>query len=704
MESANNNKNKIKTNRSSDRTEIRGFKYSYKPNIRSFYKEKKLKNNTINIEKNKHIDSSITLTENIIVQNKKNYIEERKKQKLTRLSDNEFKKKVELIKIQNNIRLSELYELLNHNETNIEFLLLYFDTLNKQNKNKFIADIKEYYPILPIQICKKFNVNKICSEKDRFFKLYTKICQADETELNQIILDEFKFPEELELFNFSQKEKENISRWGKYYNKIIDFKNIDNEELFYYAISNSILTNFKKALVIREYYHQTLKELYPILEKLYFNKIEDKELFEFVFLFILNGQKGNALPKYQGINLYDSFIYSMRFEINKEILLSEKTMVKEFKNYNIEAVIKENNIYLKKNGNSKIIENYKKYNITKYFVINISYNFFDLESILFNHYKFEYLKNPKNYFEGILYQIIEKYVSSNLSKTAIYKCFSLKSGECPEIENEIFTPNIHKYIRYLPYNSYDDNTCRTMKLFGKIIIEPSKQKMIFSLVNKLTQNIELFECLEKFINIVYRKYIFQHELNHLCKDLLNFFYIHNLDEINAPPKLTKNNKELILNEKEYNEQSKTDKNIEKESREISEKIAYGKIEKIFNLKQLLFIANENNEKLNVDEFKKKYQEEMGDKNATENIFKEFKENNQILSDLVNNIYDEMKKELSLEMNKGKSIDDFAKEILACPNELFKENNRIKSIEDFAELIITEDLGHYDCHIDGRFLK
>ena len=69
-----------------------------------------------------------------------------------------------------------------------------------------------------------------------------------------------------------------------------------------------------------------------------------------------------------------------------------------------------------------------------------------------------------------MYQIIERYVSSNLSRTAIYKCFSLKSGECPEIENEILTPNIYKYIRYLPYNSYDDNTCRTMKLFGEIII------------------------------------------------------------------------------------------------------------------------------------------------------------------------------------------------------------------------------------------
>ena len=295
-----------------------------------------------------------------------------------------------------------------------------------------------------------------------------------------------------------------------------------------------------------------------------------------------------------------------------------------------------------------------------------------------------------------MYQIIEKYVSSNLSKTAIYKCFNLKSGECLEIENEIFTSNIHKYIRYLPYNSNND-IGRTMKPFGKIIIDPSKQKMIINLINKLTQNSKLIEYLEKFINIVDRKYIFQHEHNHLCNVLLYYFYIDKSDEINTPPKLLKNNKVIVLNEKEYSELSKTHKNIQNDSGEIFETITYGKIQKIFNLKQLLFIANENNEKLNVDEFKKKYQEEMNNKNSTEKLFKEFKENNQILSDLVNNIYDELMKELSLEENKGKSIDDFAKEIIACQNEYFKENN-IKSIEDFAECIITEDLGHYDCHI------
>ena len=348
MESTKNNKNNVKTNQSSDKSEIMSYIYNYKPNIRRFYKEKNLKNTNINNDKNKKIDTPTASRKNIVVQNKNNYIAERKKQNLTRLNDAEFKKKFKLIKTKEKIRISELCELLKYNETNIEFLMFYFDNLIKESKIKFKEDIKEYYTILPINICKNYNVKKIISEKDRLFNLYTKIYQANEAELDLIILDEFKFPKELELFSFSQKEKKNTTRWGKYYNKIIDFKNIDNEEYFYYTISNSILTNFKKALVIKNYYHESLKNLYHIFEKLYLNKIEDKDLFEFAFLFILNSQKYITLPKYQGINLYDAFFNSMTLKINKAELLSEKMMVNEFKELNIESVIKDNNIYLKK--------------------------------------------------------------------------------------------------------------------------------------------------------------------------------------------------------------------------------------------------------------------------------------------------------------------------------------------------------------------
>ena len=130
-----------------------------------------------------------------------------------------------------------------------------------------------------------------------------------------------------------------------------------------------------------------------------------------------------------------------------------------------------------------------------------------------NYLKFGALINPKFYFSGYLNNIIKNYVSSNLSKPSIYECFNIHRGQCPELENEIFTKNIHKYIRYLPYNSFND-TGRTMKQFGLIKIDPSKQKIIIELYNIL-RNIDLYKKFNQFINIVIRKFIFQHEHHNL---------------------------------------------------------------------------------------------------------------------------------------------------------------------------------------------
>ena len=64
-------------------------------------------------------------------------------------------------------------------------------------------------------------------------------------------------------------------------------------------------------------------------------------------------------------------------------------------------------------------------------------------------------------------------------------------------------------------------------------------------IRGLTKNQSLITDLEKLINIVYRKYIFEHEHNHLCNDLLFFYYVDKDYEINTPPKKIKD-KEVIL--------------------------------------------------------------------------------------------------------------------------------------------------------------
>ena len=131
-------------------------------------------------------------------------------------------------------------------------------------------------------------------------------------------------------------------------------------------------------------------------------------------------------------------------------------------------------------------------------------------------------------------------------------------------------------------------------------------------------------------------------------------------------------------------------------------MTYGRVQKFFKLKQLLFIANEKNDELSVDEYKIKYREMMKKENCLEELFKDFRENDLILSDLVNNIYQELKKKLNTTNNKGKTLDSFGNEIIACKNDYFNDKEkRIESLEKLDEIVITEDIGHYNCHIPDK---
>ena len=551
MEKSENVNNNPKSNKDSNESEINRYKYIPKNNIRNFYKQKKSNKNNINGKEDNIGDNKPLLYEkekvNIIQSISKNNIDESKRiKKLNiRLNDKEFNKRFEELQKKPKIKISELLELLEHNETNVEFLIFYFNSLIKENKKLFRQNIIMYFPILPVSAYKKYNVKKMISEKDNFYNLYDKICKTKKDALDIIIKYEFRFPEELESFDFSPKEREEINRWGLIYNKIINFQIIENEEFFYYAISNCILKNFKDNLVEKPNYHESLKKLKPILKELSKNKNVDKDLFEFIFLFIINSQKDDSFIRYKNLNLYDAFISSMTLEMKKPELLDKNKIVNEFKKYNITAIIKDKDIYLTQNNISQTITDYKRYNITKCFIANVAINFSLNDGYLLNYYKFDFLKEPKNFFNGLLSEVIEKYVSSKLSKTSIYKCFNIKRDQYQKIENEIFTKNIHKYIRYIPYTSNND-TGRTLKQFALIIIDPSKQKMMVQSVKKLIKSSELLNYLELFINIVDRKYTFQHEHYHLFNALLYFFYSDKSFDINTPPKQIKENKVIIL--------------------------------------------------------------------------------------------------------------------------------------------------------------
>ena len=594
--------------------------------------------------------------------------------------------------------------LLQHNNLNSDYLDFYFDVLSKTDKGKFKKQIQLCYPFMNVKLCNEFNIKKEKSEKERFFQLYNKIINSNPSQIRELIQEEYKFPKELDSLSFTEKEKKDINRWGLFGTKIIEFNNIYNEEYFYYAISNYILKNFKDSKP--ENYNNFIKTLNSM--KVLINKVDryykkDPEFFEYVFLFFLNAQGNDSINIINNISLYNAFISSMNLElINKEEknLLNDKQIIKEFQEKEIEAKIEGKNLILKGEIINGSIKDYKNYYITKELIYAISKKIITLEKpSLVNYLRFEYIKNPKNYFDGLLYQIIEKYASSNLSKTALSQCFNINISEYGKIEEEICTKKIHNYIRMIPYNSEKD-TGRTLKQFARILIDSSKQKMMQSIREKI-ENKALREYLEKFINIVYRKFIFEHEHNHLFNVLLFFYYVDKDYEINTPPKKIKDNKVTLL--KNLNKEEQIDRNnVLEESGEIFETVTYGKVQKFFRLKQLLFIANEKNDELSVGEYKKKYNEQMSKKGNLEELFKEFQVNNLILSDLVNKIYSEMKNELSLEKNKGKTFEDFANEIIACKNEFHKgDTNRIKSLEEFGEMVVIKDIEHYDCHIPDK---
>ena len=479
------------------------------------------------------------------------------------------------------------------------------------------------------KLCNKFSIKKEISEKEKFFHLFKNIINANENQISEIISEEYKFPEELEKLNYDKEEKKIIYRWGLYGTKIIDFSVVYNEEYFYYVISNYILKTLKENTpYIYNRYISTYKSLKNLIEKLEFYLKKDPEYSEYVCLFFLNSQKNDSINVINNISLYNVFISSLQLELinkDKKNILNDEEIINTFKEIDIRATIKKNNLYLKSENVDKVIHNYKNYYINKDFIYSINN---PSEENLMRFLKFEYLKNPQNYFDGFLYKIIEKYVSSNLSKTALAKCFNIDIQEYKIIEDEICSKNIHKYIRMIPYCSNDD-TGRTMKQYAKILIDPSKQKMMQSIRNimKLKGNERLIKLFEKFINIVDRKYIFQHEHNHLCSLLLFFYYVDKDYEINIPPKKIKDNKVILS--KKLNTEKNNDKDIFKESGEIFEIVAYGKVQKFFKLKQLLFIANEKNDEFDVDQYKKKYLETMNNNSCIEEMFKVFRENNLI---------------------------------------------------------------------------
>jgi len=416
-----------------------------------------------------------------------------------------------------------------------------------------------------------------------------------------------------------------------------------------------------------------------------FKKIEPKKneyakYFEFVCLAILNGQINVKDEMKKIIDCIEMELQNKFFNLEEiKNFLNEKKFTFFIKNNNIEIHYK--NIEYK-------IENYQNYNINKE-VINglLLTGKFTYKSYLNYFINFNAYTNDQIYYQGILNQVIKQYVKSNLAKESIEKLFSINKNNYKTLFEEVTTDKIMKYIYYLPYNSSFDIE-RTLKIFSKIIIDPIKNLYIESVSNKFELE-SIGESLNKFVNIVIRKFKFEHEHHHLVSILLFYLYINksrSLD-IHSFPKEIDENSIGVLTEDCYKEK-KINKNIFKEDEYSFEYFLYGKKQVKFSLKQLLFIANEENEALDCKSFKEKYNECEA---ATLDYMLQSFPQNQVLSSLVNEIRENFEEEAQLQSNYRKT----AENILG--------NEVISIVEIGAELISIEEFGRMDITVvDNSF--
>ena len=172
-----------------------------------------------------------------------------------------------------------------------------------------------------------------------------------------------------------------------------------------------------------------------------------------------------------------------------------------------------------------------------------------------------------------------------------------------------------------------------------ILINTYKDKKFVSFKNS-----ELNILLSEFSNIVVRKHIFGNEHQHLSEGLL---YFKKKKRLSTLPHNIMNG--MVA----YDENSE----VRGERGEIFELLSYGKVFKVYSIFDLIFMADETNDNLNIDDHLKKYKEFRKKKKSLVEELKNFPKE-QTLSDIVNEIYYELIKDQKSydKLNKNPYID------------------------------------------------
>ena len=482
-----------------------------------------------------------------------------------------------------------------------------------------------------------------------------------------------------------EKRKEDFIRWDNIYNTNIDFNDIYNEEYFYYKLSNDILRDLNARQIGIYSRREGIKFFYDIFKKIENDKKKYKKYFSFICLglLIISIDDNNK-------DLISNITHSMMEEINSEFL-SLQEIEAILKNRKAEYSIKEKQININYKNKNLIIDNYENYNFTEDGIFGLfAQSKFTIKNYLVPQRNFSFYMDKNNYFDGLLIKIISKYVKSNFSKTSIENLFKIKKEEYTDLFKEITTDKILDYILFIPHNNFTD-TERTLKLYSKIIIDPLKNVFNESVSLELI-SVRLKTSLKKFVNIVKRKYLFEHEQIHLVTILLFYIYLNEKRRINSLPRQINESNIEFLTDEAY-KIKKAQKNVSKEAGNSFEILCYGGVQKKFKLKELLFIANENNDDLNFIQHKEQY------KKCYESPLDELLNNfpkDQILSNLVQEIKEGLEEEKKIILERAK-IKKSSDEILNNYYVSIAEDELPSSVNfDEAELDINEE--GYNNHV------
>lgn len=570
-----------------------------------------------------------------------------------RLSKEKVIEKYKDLKKSGKLTIKSLEDLLLHCNTIQEIIKEYLNMLKDNESYKYKEELITYFQILSNTICLEYNIKKI-PEKERFYNFVDRLLSIENKKylkpLEALLNEELNNSEELNLI-LSKQEKESLKycRWNYIYYTKVDYKNEENEDYLFYNLTNNILRQFIKNKGSFNVRIQLIKLIIDLFKEIEPRRKEEKfcEYFEFLCIQLINSEL-NAN-------------YSLKDKITPILNIIEQEIKIKFFNYdelisylekNFSYKVEKDRIEINYNNNIYIIDDYKKYNINENMLKAVlNKGKYGYLTELNSYMTFSATIDNKNYYNGLFLEIIKKYAKSNLAVSSIEKLFKIDKKKYTKLFEEI-CDNINNYLIIVGYNSTD--TGRTYKNPPRILIDPYKEKFILT---KSISNADLFSALKDFCNITYRKYAFGHEQHHLTTVLSFFLYSNKTRRLNSLCKEISKSGEIkiidIKDDEELNQIKKTNKFIDNEAGNLFEILCFGEVLKEFNLKQLLFIADERNDNFNYDDYKKKYEEAL--KDDLDNLLENFPRN-QFLSELVMRIKDGIEIEKNLELNYGKNTE------------------------------------------------